>query len=172
MIEINPNLYGNKDIEEIEHDKKVREATDAILGFVVKSKKTQLLAKKKLLLLGYDDIIISDAVKYLCERGYIDDTKFCISYINDAVMLRFPSKRLLKFELERNGVSREIISNCFDELGIDDRKLIKSAADKKIRITKGISYDKLMKYLFSKGFEPETVRNYLKENLDEEMKQR
>jgi len=172
MIEIDPKLFGNIDKSKIEYDTKVREATDAILGFVLKSKKTALLAKKKLSLLGYEDIIINDAVTYLCDKGYIDDTKFCISYIKDAVMLRFPSKRLLEYELERNGVSQEIINNCFDELEIDDKDLVKAAADKKMRITQGITYDKLIKFLFSKGFEPEAVRSYLKENLDEEMKQR
>ena len=66
----------------------------------------------------FDDLI----VQRLCEKGYVDDEKFAEYYVENRFVKKGISKKRLKMELMKKGISQDIIEEVLD--GRDDEEEI------------------------------------------------
>jgi regulatory protein len=107
----------------------------------------------------FDREIIEEVILQLRERQMIDDTAFAMYWIEEREYFNPRGKRLLKVELTRKGIDREIIEEVLQ--GIDDNEYAYRAAQKKGRSLIQEDYEtfrrRLGSFLLRRGFGYETV---------------
>jgi regulatory protein len=103
--------------------------------------------------------IIEGVILQLRERQMIDDTAFAVYWVEEREYFNPRGKRLLKVELTRKGIDREVIDEVLE--GIDDNEHAYRAAQKKGRSLIKEDYEtfkrKLGSFLLRRGFGYETV---------------
>ena len=88
-------------------------------------------------------------IERLVSKGYLDDLKFAEYYVENRFVKKGISKKRLKLELTKKGVSREIIEQVLEKTGRnDEEEILKIIAKKRAK------YDdeKLIQYLCCQGF--------------------
>ena len=110
-----------------------------------KSKKRRVREKY-----NFDDVII----ERLVSKGYVDDRKFAEYYVENRFVKKGISRKRLKMELMKKGVSKEIIEEVLDGRS-DEAEIDKIIAKKRDK------YDdeELINYLCRQGFEYQLVQN-------------
>ena len=97
-----------------------------------------------------DTSSFSDAIiERIIRKGYLDDLKFAEYYVENRFVKKGISKKRLKLELTKKGVSREIIEQVLEKTGRnDEEEVLKIIAKKRAK------YDdeKLIQYLCCQGF--------------------
>ncbi len=102
----------------------------------------------------------------LVEKGYLDDEKFTMYWIENRHVRKGSSKRKLSSELSAKGIDRSMIDRMLDETDRDDLTELQKMIDKKRQ-----RYDdeqKFMSYLARQGFGYEDIRTALQNNDDQE----
>lgn len=111
---------------------------------------------------GYGKIIVDFVVNKLKEYNYINDEAFARMYVQNYQMKK--GKKLLQFELETKGISKDIIANLLQDFddnlecmrSLSEKFLKNKPRDKKTAI-------KLSNHLFSKGYTYDKINKILKE---------
>lgn len=110
----------------------------------------------------------------LQKQGYVDDTMFCKSYINDQMFLKNDGPLKITNNLKKLGVKEEIV---LKEIKVFTKELqqekIKKYIDKQIKLNKNKSLmilkNKLLTNLVLMGYEKEDILLYLQNiNINEE----
>ena len=129
------------------------------IGYRFRSEKEIIdrLRKKKI-----DEKMIAEIMAKLQEWKFIDDSSFAKQWIESRVINRHKSIRLVRLELLKKGIKKGIIDSLFDNLSKDnDSKSIEFLIKKKIKkldIYDRNDLQKLSRYLLSKGFNWETIK--------------
>ncbi|OGH20111.1 MAG: hypothetical protein A3D74_03455 [Candidatus Levybacteria bacterium RIFCSPHIGHO2_02_FULL_37_13] len=112
--------------------------------------------------------IIEKTIAKLKEKKFINDEEFAKWWIESRLMLKPRSLRLIKMELKQKGIPDETISN-FKFLISNDLEQAKKLVEKRIKRFKGLPkqeiYQKLGRYLASKGFDWDTIKQSIDESL-------
>ena len=112
--------------------------------------------------------IIEKTIAKLKEKKFINDEEFAKWWIESRLMLKPRSLRLIKMELKQKGIPDETISN-FKFLISNDLEQTKKLVEKRIKRFKGLPkqeiYQKLGRYLASKGFDWDTIKQSIDESL-------
>ena len=108
----------------------------------------------------YSDETIERVIDLMAKYGYIDDSKFAVSYIKDKTNINGFGSIRIKHELKEKGVSRETIDHAYDQLDIDEVEVALSVLEKKIK--NGISdnakeNNKVYEFLIRRGFSHEII---------------
>lgn len=98
---------------------------------------------------GITDEDINRVIETLLEKRYLDDVKFAEYYIENRFQKKGISKKRLVLELQKKGISPEIISTALESNPRDEESEIKKIINKK-----RARYDdeKLLAYLVRQGF--------------------
>lgn len=116
--------------------------------------------------------IIDEAIDYLKGYKYIDDYNYALQYIDTYTECR--SVRKIEQELKQKGIKSDIITKAISdrrdegELG-DERKMIRSLLEKKHYspdMADAKEKNKIMNYLFNKGFSIDNIRREMNCNND------
>lgn len=156
---------NNSNMDDFE---KFYKATLHFLSFRPRSEKEMrdYLVKKKC-----DDLTAQRIIKSLIKSKFIDDEEFTRWWIEQRTLIKPKASRVIKFELKQKGISRELIDQFFENeeneegSGSDFAKAMK-LAEKKLRTIHDQSNkfkvkEKLGRYLASKGFDWDTVKEVL-----------
>ena len=119
--------------------------------------------------------IIKKVITKLKEQKFLNDEEFAKWWIEQRTSFRPRSLRLIKLELRQRGISDETvedqISKIKDQIG-SDLERAKRLVEKRIRrfrnkfgMTKEMIYQKLGRYLASKGFDWDTIKQSIDELL-------
>ena len=105
--------------------------------------------------------IIEKVIQKLKEYKFIDDVEFAKKWIESRLRFKPRSLRLIKMELKQKGIDPEIINNL--QLTINsDLESAKKLVEKRIERLKGLDkqkvYEKLGRFLASKGFNWDTIK--------------
>lgn len=106
---------------------------------------------------------IDEVIKVLTERGYLDDKKFTLYYLENRFKKKGISQKRLRLELLKKGISEEMV----DQVLIENPNLrreeeeIKKIVDRKVR--QGYEPDKLISYLVRQGFDFELAKTAVHE---------
>lgn len=94
-----------------------------------------------------------DKLKHL---ELIDDLKFAQWWVEQRGNFKPKPKRILKIELTKKGIVREIIENVLEETKVDEEKMARDLIERKAYKWKGleprIARQKMSQYLAGKGF--------------------
>ena len=100
--------------------------------------------------------LVDKVVERLGQLGYVDDVKFAQWWVGQRQGRKPKGIPLIKGELLRHGVPRDIIEQVLSSQIEDQEVLAKKAIELKIRTVK--ARDKLMAFLMRRGFDSSTAR--------------
>ena len=138
-------------------EKTARECALALLEF---RDRTERELRQKLKEREYGPEEIEETVLFLKEYRYLDDEAYAGRYIRSCASWK--SRRQIRADLERKGVSREVIDLSFQEEAVDEESQIE-----KLLLKKGYEpgkrmepadYRRLMGTLGRRGFSSEAIR--------------
>ncbi|MEK7450999.1 MAG: regulatory protein RecX [Patescibacteria group bacterium] len=118
--------------------------------------------------------VIEKVIQKLKEQKFIDDEEFAKLWIESRNRSKPRSLRLIKLELKRKGITEEQIESGIknQESGIKtDLEQAKSLVEKRIKRLRSLDrqkiYEKLGRFLASKGFGWDTIKQSIDEVLNE-----
>lgn len=122
----------------------------------------KLLSKKA------SENIVKEVIKKLKEYRFVDDLEFANAWVRSRIKTKPRAWRVIKSELKQKGISDEIIGQIYNsELAIDELKMAKELVKKKISKYKNLPrqevYQKLGRFLASKGFNWDTIKGSIDE---------
>lgn len=116
----------------------------------------------------YKQEIIEKTIKRLKKLGLLNDDEFVKMWIRDRRNRKPRGKKLIHYELEKKGIPVEKIKENLSTLTLEDeidmaRRLIK----KRFKKDESINKERLMNYLYTKGFSLSIIQKVLKEMEDQ-----
>ncbi len=108
---------------------------------------------------------------YLNKENFINEERFCRSFVNDKFKFNGWGRIKICHELEKRGIREKSYSNAINSIDEENYvSVLSEMIEKKIRTLKGESrqedFNKLYRFAVSKGFETPMIINILKEQLN------
>ena len=138
-------------------------AQNVALNFLAYKMRTEKEIYFKLYEKKYSEDIIFKVIDFLKKYKYIDDNKYCESYINESKNLKKKGQYLIKYELLKRGIDENLIYSKFIEMNIDEiefeyiieflRKKIKNFCEIDFKLNK-----KIFSMLQMKGYKYDTIK--------------
>lgn len=160
------------DEEYIENVLKAEEknrATNYALNLLNFKWRTEKEIRDKMLLKGYDEKIIQEAISYLKEQKLIDDKRFAEGFVKDKINFNKLGKYRLKNELYNKGISGDIVDEVLSENCDDELERAMELGRKKLpsykNNDKNAIYRKLGGFLQRKGYSYDCISKVLRELL-------
>jgi regulatory protein len=112
---------------------------------------------------------IEEILMYLLKENYLNEERFTRSYIRGKFYIKNWGKNKIKLNLKQKGVSEKLAKKCFDEIDEKDyintiKKTFSVYYAKLNDSQENTKYYKTIKFLLSKGFEYETIKETLENN--------
>ncbi|MGN0254378.1 MAG: regulatory protein RecX [Chordicoccus sp.] len=143
----------------------IRRARQKALDLLADMDRTEAQLREKLRRKEFSAGAVDDAIAYVKRFGYINDTHYADHYIE--VYRSRKSRRRILYDLQKKGLSKEVIDGAFEKVGwYDERPLIRELAEKKARSLdlsdpKGVR--RLTSYLGRLGFSGQDIYAVLDE---------
>lgn len=135
--------------------------TEAFLYAISKLSKSDITAAlliKKLQQKGFKEIEIKKVVACLKKRGYLDDIRYAVNFINKYLINGKKGPILLYYELRKRGIAKSICKPLIEELYTPEIEL---EAMKKIDVSDTKEKKKLIIKLKRKGFRLQAILLFL-----------
>lgn len=131
------------------------------MDYLGKTEHSRFLLKNKLQKKEYSLNSINQALDYLEEKGYLDDSRFAMAFLRNRSITHFEGKNRLMQELLQRGVDKKIASNQIDEFFSEksEVEICKKALEKLQRI--GKKEEKIYAALERLGFNNRVIREIL-----------
>lgn len=154
-------------IEEFRKEYLFRRALNKVVNSIKFSDKCEYDIRKKLKDLYYDEEIINHTVEKLKSYGYIDDYRYACGYIRKN--MRKKGRRVIEYELDGKHIGRDIVEQALNETcEQDESEIIMAIIRKKYSYTDLTDgRNKVMAYLYSKGFDHRKINESIRTILDE-----
>ena len=145
----------------------VRECALALLEF---RDRTERELRQKLKEREYSAGEIEETVLFLKEYRYLDDEAYADRYIRSCAARK--SRRQIRADLERKGVSREVIDLQLQEEAVDEdsqiRKLLQKKGYEPGKRLEATEYRRIMGTLGRRGFSGEAIRRVMESMREEQ----
>jgi regulatory protein len=157
-------IISEQKLKTLQDENEQAEAFNTALKLVSKRFKTNHELRTYLKNKGYLDVVINNVIGRLKEYNYIDDGRYCESYITHH---QNKGKNLLKQELWNKGISEQTIDDMLKNIS-DQTEQIKALMDKWLKNKESTkeNYQKLTRYLINKGFSYEEILKVLKKEVE------
>ena len=143
------------------------------LRFLSYRTRSEKEVREKLKLKQAEPGIIEKVISKLKEKRFINDEEFARQWIENRERFKPRSLRLIKLELRQKGIEGEILEKVIQDLDFNSeseleqaKKLVEKRIDKVRDLPKQEIYQKLGRFLASKGFNWDTVKKAIDEVLD------
>jgi regulatory protein len=138
------------------------------LDLVALRDRTEFEIRKKMAEKKFPEEEIIKTIDWLKDKRFIDDERFVDNYIKAQCSAGRNGCYKIKFKLNSLGINKELIEKYFSEVDSDDEKgRARELADRWIikNENKDKKYEKLGRFLISRGFGIEVVQSTLGEVL-------
>jgi regulatory protein len=113
-----------------------------------------------------DESIMERIIESLKRDKFINDEEFTRWWVEQRTLLKPKAARVIKYELKQKGIVRELIDSFFEENESSDSEAALKLAEKKLRTIhdqtdKYKVKEKLGRYLASKGFDWDTIKEVI-----------
>lgn len=135
--------------------------TEAFLYAIAKLSKsdiTSISLIKKLQQKGFDEKEIMKVIACLKEKGYLDDRRYAVNFINKYLHTGKKGPILLYYDLRKKGIAKPLCKALIEELYTPEVEL---EAIKKMKAKDTMGKKKLAMKLKRKGFRLQTIRLFL-----------
>ncbi len=129
------------------------------LIYLSKREYSRIELESKLMLISENQVEINDALDYLEQYGYQSDRRYIESYV------RYKSKTFgllkIRYELKKRVKDFDLINEVINSLCLDEIEIIQSIVKKKYNNSQP-AFEKIIRYLMSKGFNVDSIYKVLK----------
>jgi regulatory protein len=148
--------------EKLKHVSDTFLCSQKALYYLARSAKSEMQLRQYLKKKKFSEESIGETITLLREKGYINDEDFTRRFASDFTRRKKAGVRLLKSELMKKGISRQIVDSVLKESGLDKDNEDSAwlAALKKIPVIKKKenARTKLWSFLRSRGFSDDIIR--------------
>jgi regulatory protein len=152
-------------IEEITEEERKKEAKDVALKFLSFRRRTEKQVKEKLKKKEFDEKSIDATIDKLKEFDLINDLEFATSWVKDRLAFKPRGKKLLRQELWKKGIKKEIIEQVTEELCTDEDKAaleLVGKIEKRYRnLEPKVAKRRMYNFLLRRGFSYGTTKKAL-----------
>ncbi|MCK4385425.1 MAG: RecX family transcriptional regulator [candidate division Zixibacteria bacterium] len=152
-------------IEEITEEERKKEAKDVALKFLSFRRRTEKQVKEKLKKKEFDEKTINSTIDKLKEFDLINDFEFATSWVKDRLAFKPRGKRLLKQELWKKGIKKDIIEQVTEDLCQDEDKsalqLVEKIKKRYKNLEPKVAKRRMYNLLLRRGFSYEISRQAL-----------
>lgn len=152
----------------LDMDRQRTEARKKALRLLEQMDRTEKGLYDRLLRAGFSDELAADAVAYVKDYGYVDDTRYARNYI--LYRIHDKSRQKINQELQQKGVSRQVIQNAWEEAETqetpDERAVLRQTIKKKYEPGSRLderAMRRLFGYLARRGFRAGDIFSVLDE---------
>lgn len=145
------------DLKEIIAEDNYMKAKNIALKYIERTFKTEKEMHNKLINKGYDEKTIKRVISFLKEYNFLDDRKYADMYIKSKQ--KNAGKNKIKFDLIKKGINQSVIESVTENLTSDcEEDSARVLAEKKYKVIikreedSRKVYEKLLRFLISKGF--------------------
>lgn len=138
----------------------------------VREKLKSRISSKKVEEVENVDGVIDRVIQKLKEKKFINDEEFAKGFLESRLRFKPRSIRLIKLELKKKGISDDIIQTIIHDSKFmihSDLEQAKRLVEKRLPRYKGLGrqkiYEKMGRYLASKGFDWDTIKKSIDEVL-------
>jgi len=122
--------------------------------------------EKKMISKGFTPDETTESIKILKEKSFLDDDRFVDNYIRSKQNYSSSGKYKIKHKLQQLGIDKKLLEQKIDQISPDKEiEIASSLADnwllRKQSVLPEKKYEKLGRFLISKGFEINMVREIL-----------
>lgn len=159
---------SEEELEVLKHDAHVLMARLQMIR-MLSNVKTRHEVEEKLRAAEFEEDVILECVDFAEEYGYINDEEYARNYVHDKMHLRRWGALRIRHELQRKGVSREVISNALEEMReCEEENLYALAAelldcvdpeDRK-------QIEKCKQKLYGRGYTFDSINRVVREEID------
>lgn len=134
-----------------------------------RSEKCKFDVKRKMTEADVSEDIQIKVIASLTKESFIDENRYAKAFVLDKFRFNSWGRIRIRVELQQREIQEDLISEALQEISIEDyhqtiRALIKV---KYIKAKTDYEYQqKLLRYMYGKGFEPDVVRKILGEIED------
>lgn len=129
--------------------------------------------RKKITAAGGQQEIADQIISYLLKEKFIDETRFCRSFVNDKLLFNHWGRVRISYELRKKEIAPTLFAEAIDN--IDENNYVNILSEllkNKKRMTKGRSgqdiFNKLYRFAAGRGFESDIILKCLKPMFNEE----
>jgi regulatory protein len=156
----------DQQIKNLTKEERKKEAKEVALKILSFRRRTEKQVKEKLQKKGFDEKTIKATIDKLKEFDLINDLEFATSWIKDRLSFKPRGKKLLKQELWKKGIKKEIIEQVTEELCQDEDKsaleLLEKINKRYKDLEPKVAKRRMFSFLLRRGFSYETIKNALR----------
>jgi len=117
-----------------------------------------------------EESLINSIIEKLKKDRFLNDEEFTRWWVEQRTLIKPRACRVIKFELKQKGIAKDLIDSLFEnDEGSDFIKALKLAEKKMVRLAKIEDkrkvYEKLGRFLASKGFNWDTIKEVIDQIL-------
>jgi regulatory protein len=158
-----------KEIDQIIEAETKKEAKDAALKFLSYRMRSERELRDKLKKKEFAQNLIDEVVKDLKRVNLIDDYEFASAFVRDRISNNPRGKILLKQELWKKGIKKEIIEKALKEYFKDEneelilaKELLRKRKKRYESLDENVAKRRLMSFLLRRGFSYDIVKQVLR----------
>jgi regulatory protein len=139
------------------------------LDLLARSEHSRFLLHQKLRQREFPEEQISRALDELEDAGYLDDSRFAMSWVRSRLRGHPEGPRVLIGRLRERGVSAATAENAVQRILHNDPEMLRDGAQKvvdKLKRRRSPTREQAEDLLFKRGFDRSTIRQVLEENAD------
>ncbi len=144
---------------ELIHDVNYNRCRAMSLSLAKASPKPSAAIKMKMLSKGFSEEVVEEAIAELSSEGEISDRLYAEKYAREKADKGKSSRNLVLRELKAKGIDSETANEAVTAFFTDDEPIAREIAEKKAK--NGDGYEKIARYLMSKGFRQGLVMDIL-----------
>ena len=152
-------------IKKITKEERKKEAKDIALRFLSFRRRTERQVQEKLQKKGFDEKTIKATIDKLKEFDLINDLEFATAWVKDRLTYKPRGQKLLKQELWKKGIKKEIIEQATEELCQDEDKsaleLLEKIKKRYKDLEPKVAKRRMFNFLLRRGFSYETTKRAL-----------
>jgi regulatory protein len=159
-----------KEIEEILFEEEKAQAKEKALNFLSYRPRTEKEIRKKLKEKDFDDAVIEEVAQTLKRLKLIDDYEYAKNFVQERLRLSPRGENLLKQELWKKGIDKEIIGEVlretFESRDVEEiaQEVLEKAKRKYRNLEKEVALRRIKGFLLRRGFSYETVNELVKDS--------
>ena len=147
------------------------QALPKIAAYCSKAERAESEARKKLLGWELDEESIERIITRLKKENFLNEERYCRSFIKDKIQFNKWGKVKIVFELKKKRISQSTIDSCFQEIESTDFEtpLIKILTTKARSVKAANDYErwaKLVRFGMGRGYSLDQIKKCLSKILD------
>ena len=139
------------------------EAKQAALKYVTARMRTRQEVKQLLQKKGYEPELVPEVLDFLQHYQYVDDAAYCRSWVRDRVQFHPCGRQKMAYDLAQKVPDRHLVAEALEECYSREEETRQAilAAEKKLATQRGITAEKLSRFLYSRGYSADIIRHTL-----------